>query len=85
MGANLVRRSCSGPGMASQPGLQRTPSVHSLQLDEEEQLRIALALSAEEAGLAGSTRGADEDEHLARQLQAGAHASAGLLQSKPEG
>jgi hypothetical protein len=56
--------------MASQAGIQRTPSVHSIQLDEEEQLRIALALSAEEAGLVGCARGTDEDERLARQLQA---------------
>ena len=42
---------------------------HSLQLDEEEQLQIALALSAEEARESGQHLSTAEDEALARQLQ----------------
>lgn len=56
------------------PAHARTSSVHSLQLDEEEQLQIALALSSEDAALAkGSAAAAEHDERLARELQAGCH------------
>jgi hypothetical protein len=40
---------------------------HSLQLDEDEELQLALAISAAEAS--GGTTNASEDERLARQLQ----------------
>ncbi len=42
---------------------------HTLQLDEEEQLQLALALSAEEARQQGHTVSSTDDEALARQLQ----------------
>lgn len=42
---------------------------HTLQLDEEEQLQLALALSAEEARQQGHAASPSEDEELARTLQ----------------
>lgn len=45
---------------------------HSLQLDEEEQLQLALALSVEEAREQGHPVDTTEDEALARTLQVGA-------------
>lgn len=42
--------------------------THTLEISEEEQLQIALALSADEQQLSAT---AAEDERLARQLQVG--------------
>lgn len=44
-------------------------SQHSLHLDEEEQLQLALALSAHDAPVQ-TTSGITDDERIARQLQA---------------
>lgn len=51
-----------------------TMETHTLELSEEEQLQIALALSADEQQLSAN---AAEDERLARQLQVGAAGKAG--------
>jgi hypothetical protein len=55
--------------MAAPGSLQRTPSVHSIHLDDEEQLQIALALSVEEADLAGDTDSVNDDMRFAMELQ----------------
>ncbi|KAI3438174.1 hypothetical protein D9Q98_000611 [Chlorella vulgaris] len=70
--------------MAAPGSLQRTPSVHSIHLDDEEQLQIALALSVEEADLAGDTDSVNDDMRFAMELQRAEDEEAARRQRMPQ-